>query len=49
MTFTVMGGSLIATASSSILESTGGYAAPFAMLLTLTVAALGLNIFLKKP
>ena len=49
MTFTVMGGSLIATASNKILELTGGYTATFAMLLGLTAIALILNIFIRKP
>ena len=49
MTFTVMGGSLIATVSTKVLELTGGYAATFGMLLTLTFVALVLNIFIKRP
>ena len=49
MTFTVMGGSLIATASNKILEATGGYTATFAMLLSLTAVALVLNFFIRKP
>ena len=49
MTFTVMGGSLIATVSNKILEITGGYTATFMMLLSLTFAALVLNIFIRKP
>lgn len=49
MTFTVMGGSLIATVSSKVLEATGGYNATFIMLLALTFVALLLNIFIKKP
>ena len=49
MTFTVMGGSLIATVSNSVLEATGGYTAPFLMLLSLTGVALVLNLFIKKP
>lgn len=49
MTFTVMGGSLIATVSNKILEITGGYPATFIMLLSLTFAALILNIFIRKP
>ena len=49
MTFTVMGGSLIATVSNKVLEVTGGYTAAFAMLLTLTFVALILNIFIRKP
>ena len=49
MTFTVMGGSLIATASNKALEITGGYTATFMMLLALTFAALILNLFIRKP
>ena len=49
MTFTVMVGSFIATASNKILEITGGYAATFGMLLALTVVALVLNLFIRKP
>ena len=49
MTFTVMGGSLIATVSNRVLEITGGYTATFMMLLALTVAALILNLFIRKP
>jgi OFA family oxalate/formate antiporter-like MFS transporter len=49
MTFTVMGGSLIATLSNKVLEVTGGYTATFAMLLALTFAALILNLFIRKP
>ena len=49
MTFTVMGGSLIATVSTKVLELTGGYAATFGMLLTLTFVALVLNILIKRP
>lgn len=49
MTFTVMGGSLIATLSSKVLEATGGYNATFVMLLALTLVALLLNTFIKKP
>ena len=49
MTFTVMGGSLIATASNKVLEVTGGYTATFAMLLFLTFVALILNVFIRKP
>lgn len=49
MTFTVMAGSLIATASNKVLEITGGYSATFIMLLSLTVIALILNLFIRKP
>lgn len=48
MTFTVMVGSFIATASNTVLESTGGYTATFIMLLALTFVALILNLFIKK-
>ena len=49
MTFTVMGGSVIATVSNKVLEITGGYASTFMMLLTLTFVALVLNLFIRKP
>lgn len=49
MTFTVMGGSLIATVSNKILEITGGYTATFMMLLSLSFVALVLNIFIRRP
>lgn len=49
MTFTVMGGSLIATVSNKVLEMTGGYSAAFVMLLLLTFAALIMNVLIRKP
>lgn len=49
MTFTVMVGSFVATASNKVLEATGGYTAAFVMLLSLTFIALVLNAFVKKP
>jgi len=49
MTFTVMGGSLIATVSNKILEVTGGYNATFTMLLSLSFVALILNFFIRRP
>ena len=49
MTFTVMGGSLIATASNKILEVTGGYTSTFMMLLFLSAIALVLNTFIRRP
>ena len=49
MTFTVMVGSFVATASNTVLEATGGYTATFVMLLSLTFVALVLNIFIRKP
>ncbi len=49
MTFNVMGGSFIATLSSKLLESAGNYTAPFVMLLALTLIALVINLFIRKP
>ncbi len=49
MTFTVMVGSFVATASNTVLEATGGYVATFVMLLSLTFVALVLNALIKKP
>ena len=48
MTFTSMAGSFVATASNKVLEATGGYAAAFVMLLSMTVLSLVLNIFIRK-
>lgn len=47
--FNLIVASFIATFSNSLLISTGGYAAPFIMLLILAVAALGLNFTIRKP
>jgi OFA family oxalate/formate antiporter-like MFS transporter len=49
MTFTVMVGSLVATASNKVLEVTGGYTVTFIMLLALTFISLVLNVFIRKP
>ncbi len=49
MTFTVMVGSFVATASNKVLEATGGYTDAFVMLLALTFVSLLLNIFIRKP
>ncbi len=49
MTFTVMVGSFIATASNKILEATGGYIVPFVVLLCITFVALVLNLFIRRP
>ena len=49
MTFTVMAGSFIATAANRVLEATGGYTGAFFMLLALTIVALPINIFIRKP
>ncbi len=47
--FNLIIASFIATFSNSLLSSSGGYTAPFIMLLVLSVAALGLNFTIKKP
>ncbi len=49
MTFNIMGGSLLASVSSTLRTSYGGFVAPFIMLLALTVVALVLNLSIKKP
>jgi OFA family oxalate/formate antiporter-like MFS transporter len=49
MTFNAMGGSFIATLSSKVLEASGGYTAPFIMLLAFTIVASILNLFIRKP
>ena len=49
MTFTAMTASLIATVSNNLLASSGGYTAPFLMLLSLGIAAFFLNLFIRKP
>lgn len=47
--FNLLGASLIATASNNLLLSSGSYIAPFAMLLALSVCALGLNLSIRRP
>lgn len=47
--FNLMGASVLATVSSIILTKTGGYFAPFSVLLLLAVIATVLNITIKKP
>ncbi|MBE6540156.1 MAG: OFA family MFS transporter [Ruminococcaceae bacterium] len=49
MNFNLMFASFVATACSSILTATEGYTVPFALLLSLAVIALGLNLSIKKP
>ena len=45
----LMGASIMATVCGSLMASSGGYVAPFILLLVLSVAALGLNISIRKP
>ena len=47
--FNLILAAFIANFSNSLLSSTGGYTAPFIMLLILAVCALGLNFSVKKP
>ena len=47
--FNLMAASFIATACSSLQVSTGGYIAPFILLLSLSGVALILNLSVKKP
>jgi OFA family oxalate/formate antiporter-like MFS transporter len=47
--FNLMVASFIATACSSLQVSSGGYVAPFILLLSLAAAALALNISIKRP
>ena len=47
--FNLIVASFVATFSSSLLTSTGSYTAPFVMLLSLAVVALGLNFTIRKP
>ena len=47
--FNLMVASFIATACSSLQTSSGGYTAPFILLLAIAVVALVLNISIKKP
>ncbi len=47
--FNLIFASFIANASNSLLGATGGYSAPFIMLLILAVVALALNFSIKKP
>ena len=49
MNFNLTGASFIATAASVLLTQTGGYAAPLVLLLVLAVAALALNLSIKRP
>lgn len=49
MNFNLIGSSLMATACGSLLTSTSGYMASFALLLGLSVGALVLNWLIRKP
>lgn len=47
--FNLMAASFIATACSSLLTTSGGYTAPFILLLSLSGLSLVLNFSIKKP
>ena len=47
--FNLMAASFIATACTALLTSSGGYTAPFVLLLSLSGVALALNFSIKKP
>ena len=49
MNFNLMGASLMATVSSKLFTWSGGYVAPFIMLLALSVVALVLNLSIRRP
>ena len=49
MNFNLMGASLMATLSSMLLTNSGGYVAPFVMLLALSAVALVLNLSIRRP
>lgn len=49
MNFNLMGASLLATVSSMLFTSSGGYVAPFILLLALSAVALVLNLSIEKP
>ena len=48
MTFNVMGGSLLAMVSNTLVGSSGGYVLPFIVLSVFTVVAFIINFFIKK-
>ncbi len=47
--FNLIAASFIATASNNLLLTTGGYTAPFIMLLILSLVALVLNFSIRRP
>lgn len=49
MNFNLIGSSLMATACGSLLTASGGYMAPFVLLLALACGALVLNFSIRKP
>ena len=49
MNFNLMGASFAATAAGGLVESSGGYCAPFILLLCLAVVSLVLNLCIRRP
>lgn len=49
MNFNLMGASFAATAAGGLVESSGGYIAPFVLLLCLAGISLVLNLCIRKP
>lgn len=49
MNFNLVLASFVATACSALLTSSGGYTAPFLLLLALSLVSLVLNLSIKKP
>jgi OFA family oxalate/formate antiporter-like MFS transporter len=49
MNFNLMAASFVATAASKLMTATGGYAAPFILLLVLAVCSLLLDLSIKRP
>lgn len=47
--FNLIVAAFIANGANALLISTGGYVAPFILLLTLAIAALGLNFTIRRP
>lgn len=47
--FNLMAASFVATACAALMTASGGYTAPFLLLLALSVAALLLNLTIKRP
>lgn len=47
--FNLIIAAFIANLSNSLLSTSGGYAAPFGMLLVLAICALGLNLSIRRP
>ncbi len=49
MIFSMMGSNFIGTFCNSLMASSGGFLVPFGVLLALSLAALVMNFFIKKP